>query len=153
MLALSDDGTMVRFTATDLREPPSTAGRLQLERRDVGDQKARREVVRELARMQLDAPRRRERADGVEAMEVAALRDEIEEHPCHACPERKRHHHFAERAARLTKDVAGIDRRVKRRTATLSRRFERVLSVLEALGYVDDWTLTSKGETLTRVYN
>ena len=153
VLALGDDGTMVRFTPADLRHPPTTSGHLAMDRVDVRDQKSRRDIVKQLARMQLDSPRRRERAEGVTSIEAATLRDEIEEHPCHVCPERKRHHHFAERAARLEKDIGGIDRRVKRRTATLSRRFERVLSVLEALGYVDDWALTEKGDTLTRVYN
>ena len=153
VLALGDDGTMVRFTPADLRHPPTTSGHLAMDRVDVRDQHSRRDIVKQLARMQLDAPRRRERAEGASSMEAAALREEIEGHPCHACPELKRHHHFAERAARLEKDIGGIDRRVKRRTATLSRRFERVLSVLEALGYVDEWTLTEKGETLTRVYN
>ena len=44
-------------------------------------------------------------------------------------------------------------RRVGRRTGTLARRFDQVLEVLEHLGYVKDWALTDKGETLTRVYN
>ena len=38
------------------------------------------------------------------------------------------------------------------RTETLARQFDRVLSVLRALGYVDDWELTVKGRTLTRIY-
>jgi ATP-dependent RNA helicase HelY len=35
----------------------------------------------------------------------------------------------------------------------LARRFRQVLDVLKSLGYVADWSLTSKGERLTGVYN
>jgi ATP-dependent RNA helicase HelY len=74
-------------------------------------------------------------------------------HPCHNCPELGRHLLFADRAARLEREIASIERRVDRRSGTLAARFDRVLSILEELGYVDRWTLTTKGETLTGVYN
>jgi ATP-dependent RNA helicase HelY len=45
-----------------------------------------------------------------------------------------------------------VDRRIKLRTETLARRFDRVLAVLGALGYVDGWSLTDKGGRLTRIY-
>jgi ATP-dependent RNA helicase HelY len=85
--------------------------------------------------------------------EVLALREELRAHPCHKCPEIGRHLHFADRAARLRKEISGIDRRVNRRTGTLSRRFDEVVGVLEELGYVDAWRLTEKGEMLSKVYN
>jgi ATP-dependent RNA helicase HelY len=53
----------------------------------------------------------------------------------------------------LEKEIAGVDRRVRRRTGTLARRFELVLEILEELDYVKTWTLTSKGEVLKGVYN
>ena len=79
--------------------------------------------------------------------------DRIESHPCHACPERRRHLHFAKRAARLSREIESIDRRIRRRTTTLARRFDLVLEVLEERGYVRGWELTEKGEFLRRVYN
>ena len=51
-----------------------------------------------------------------------------------------------------TQQIAGVDRRIKIRTETLARRFDRVLAVLEQLGYVEGWTLTDKGRRLTRLY-
>jgi ATP-dependent RNA helicase HelY len=48
--------------------------------------------------------------------------------------------------------VAGLDRRIRSRTETLGRQFERVLAVLEALDYVHGFTLTEKGERLRRIY-
>jgi ATP-dependent RNA helicase HelY len=45
-----------------------------------------------------------------------------------------------------------VERRIQIRTETLARQFDRVLAVLEALGYVEGWTITPKGRTLARIY-
>ena len=59
---------------------------------------------------------------------------------------------YAERAEGVERKVSGADRRIRVRTETLARQFDRVLAVLEALDYVDGWTLSDKGRTLTRIY-
>ena len=46
----------------------------------------------------------------------------------------------------------GVERRIRTRTETLARQFDRVLGVLDDLGYVRDWALTDKGRRLTRIY-
>ena len=155
VLLLSEERSLIRFSPADFRDPPQPVAQLSLPRGfQPRDLKSRRELGRALARIDTEAPRPRERArDLLEPPEVAALRDEVELHPCHDCPERKRHIHYAERAARLERDLESIDRRMRKRTGTLARRFDQVLGVLEQLGYVKDWSLTNKGETLTRVYN
>ena len=43
---------------------------------------------------------------------------------------------------------SGIERRIRGRTESLARQFDRVLRVLEAWGYVDGWSLTDAGEQL-----
>src|SRR5206468_5416483 len=48
--------------------------------------------------------------------------------------------------------ITGVERRIRVRTETLARRFDRVLAVLGDLGYVEGWSLTPKGRTLTRIY-
>jgi ATP-dependent RNA helicase HelY len=155
VLAISDRRSMARFAPADFRDPPVSVGRVRLPQGfDVRNPRSRREVVRRLSEIQDRERAPRERASSiVDSPEAVSLREEIEDHPCHDCPEKKRHLHFAERAARLEREIAGLDRRIKRRTGTLARRFEQVLSVLEGLGYVESWVLTPKGETLTRVYN
>jgi ATP-dependent RNA helicase HelY len=157
VLAISDRRSMARFAPADFKEPPVSLGRVPLPRGfDVRNPRSRREVVRRLSEVQdrERAPRAPSSGSSVaDTPEAVSLREEIEDHPCHSCSEKKRHFHFAERAARLQREIAGLDRRIKRRTGTLARRFEQVLSVLEGLGYVEDWVLTVKGETLTRVYN
>ena len=66
--------------------------------------------------------------------------------------DRKKHEHWAERASKIERDLAGLDRRIRSRTETLGKQFDRVVAVLEELGYVDDFTLTEKGERLRRIY-
>ncbi|MDQ3619458.1 MAG: DEAD/DEAH box helicase [Actinomycetota bacterium] len=153
VLALSEERSMVRFAPVDFREPPRPVGRLRLPKGfHTRDAHARRKVARDLADLKPGPPARVEglRAESSEMEELASR---LERHPCSECPDLSRHIHFAERATRLEKEVQGIARRIGRRTQTLARRFERVLEVLEHLGYVERWTLTNKGEILSRVYN
>jgi ATP-dependent RNA helicase HelY len=44
-------------------------------------------------------------------------------------------------------------REVRSRTESLARRFDRVLRLLEAWGYLDGWALTPRGEVLARTYH
>jgi ATP-dependent RNA helicase HelY len=61
----------------------------------------------------------------------------------------------AGQAARLAREVTEIEERVRGKTQTLARDFDRILGVLEALGYVDvaGWGLTSHGELLARIFH
>ena len=152
VLALSDTRSMMRLAPNDFRDPPLERGRIELPKGfHLRDPKARRHLARKLADLELKAlrPPRDENRDA----ELAALDRAIGSHPVHDCPELGRHLHFADRAARLEKEISTTDRRIRRRSGTLARRFELVLEVLERFRYVDRWVLTSKGETLRAVYN
>jgi ATP-dependent RNA helicase HelY len=48
--------------------------------------------------------------------------------------------------------VEGQERRIRTRTDSLARQFDRVLAVLEELGYVRGFELTERGTRLTRIY-
>jgi ATP-dependent RNA helicase HelY len=153
VLALSEERSMVRFAPADFGEPPRRVGKLKLPKGfHTRDAHARRKLARELADVKPSPPVRVE-VDRGSGSEIETLAEQLEQHPCGECPDLSRHMHFAERATRLEKEVRGIERRIGRRTQTLARRFERVLEVLEHLDYVDRWTLTHKGEILSRVYN
>ena len=45
-----------------------------------------------------------------------------------------------------------MERRIRSRTETLARQFDRVLRVLQELLYVDGFALTERGKRLTRIY-
>jgi ATP-dependent RNA helicase HelY len=154
VLVLSESRSMTRLAPADFKEPPHPVARLDLPRGwRVRDPQLRRDVAHRLSVLKVppaSRPQARERGD---SKELKSLRRSVENHPCHKCPELGRHMHFADRAARLEKELKSIDRRISRRTGTLARRFEKVLEILEHLGYVAAWTLTTKGEHLARIYN
>jgi ATP-dependent RNA helicase HelY len=154
VLALSPERTLFRFGPSDFREPPVPIGRIAVSKGfHVRDARARRQLARRLASLEVMEAPPAVAVTEEEPDEVRALRAAIVDHPCRTCPELGRHMHFAERATRLEREIKGIDRRVGRRTGTLARRFDQVLGVLEHLGYVDTWALTPRGEVLARVYN
>ena len=153
VLAVSEDRSLIRFARADFKEPPVATGHLTFPEgfrpRDPG---SRKELARRLrAARVLEPPP----GDGSPraSKEERQIRRRVEAHPCHKCPERDRHMHFAQRAARLEREIAGLERRINRRTGTLARRFETVLAILAELGYVREWELTAKGTLLTGIYN
>jgi ATP-dependent RNA helicase HelY len=74
-------------------------------------------------------------------------------HPVASCPDAAIHVRAAERAERLARDVERQEQRIRGRTESLARQFDRVLRVLEAWGYVDGWALTDRGGRLARIYH
>ena len=156
VFAISERRTMERFSPADFRVPPVPIATIRVPHTfDTRDSAARRTVAQRLKSVEADpdAPPESGRDVAERTKEEKALRKSIESHPVHDCPELHRHLHFAQRAERLQQEISSIDRRVGRRSGTLARRFDQVLEVLEALGYVEEWALTDKGDTLTRVYN
>jgi ATP-dependent RNA helicase HelY len=152
---LTDDRTFLRLAPHDFSDPPSALTRIQLPRSGSSrSARYRRDVAATLTALHVRPPRRgRPRAADPEVERRAASLDaEARAHPCHACPELRTHERWAERADKLSAQIAGVDRRIKLRTETLARRFDRVLGVLAELGYVEGWTLTDKGHRLTRIY-
>jgi ATP-dependent RNA helicase HelY len=74
-------------------------------------------------------------------------------HPVSTCPDAARHVRALDRADRFTRDIDRLERRIRGRTESLARQFDRVLRVLETWGYVDGWALTDNGERLRRLYH
>jgi ATP-dependent RNA helicase HelY len=88
-----------------------------------------------------------------EGADLTHVRRRMRLHPCHRCQDRERHEQWAERASRLVREIDGLRRRVRGHTETLSRKFERVLEVLQDHGYVEGFELTPKGAMLAKIYN
>jgi ATP-dependent RNA helicase HelY len=74
-------------------------------------------------------------------------------HPVASCPDLRRHTRAAERAERLARDAERLERRIRGRSESLARQFDRVLRVMEAWGYVQGWALTAEGRQLARIYH
>jgi len=74
-------------------------------------------------------------------------------HPVSSCPELKDHLQAASRAERLARQVDSLQAQVVSRSGSLARQFDRVLTLLEAWGYVRGWSLTEAGTRLARIYH
>ncbi len=142
VLALTSRRDLVQLRPRDFREPPAVVGTIELPRpfapKSVG---FRRELAETLRRVKLqperpprpvdDEPPRRSGSGG--SRDRARLR-------------------AVASIERLERDIERLERRIRARTDTLARQFDRVLRVLEARGYVDDWKLTAGGRRLARLY-
>jgi ATP-dependent RNA helicase HelY len=74
-------------------------------------------------------------------------------HPVADCPDRDAHLRSAAQADRVARELEDLQRQVRGRTESLARRFDRVLRLLEAWGYLDGWALTEAGQVLARTYH
>ncbi|MGI8427555.1 MAG: DEAD/DEAH box helicase [Actinomycetota bacterium] len=161
ILALTANRRFARLGLNDFAQPPTIAGNLEsaLKAEELAshgkprlDGQSRRRLAQALDQMDLGGNSIASEQSPQES-EAMALRAAVLGHPCHPCPDRERHAQWAERAVRLDRENSGLKKKVRARTETLSRRFEKILRVLAEYGYVDDFNLTSKGWRLARIYN
>ena len=91
---------------------------------------------------------------GGEDDDLVALRKQLRQHPCHACPDREEHARWAERRARLERDTQALREKVSSRTGSLARTFDRVCALLEdARLPAPTATVTDAGRTLSRIWS
>jgi ATP-dependent RNA helicase HelY len=154
VLVLTEDRRVRRVAVRDLGGAPVRVGKVAMPRQlSPKSPRFKSYVARALADMdppQVQRPRRRRSA--ASDPELIALRAELRAHPVHGCPDLGEHEKWMLRHDQLAKEQRTLEERVRRRTGSLVRTFDRVLEVLGSLGYVDGFALTPKGETLRRVY-
>jgi ATP-dependent RNA helicase HelY len=134
---------------TRMRVPKTFNQRSAQQRRDLAA--SLREHAAELPPELVRRPRR-QRAAAADDAEIARLRAAIRRHPCHGCDQREDHARWAERYHRLHRETEQLERRIRGRTHTIARTFDRVCAVLDELGYTSGDTVTPRGRTLRRIY-
>ena len=151
---VTQDRQSFRASARDFDEVPTVLTRLALPRAgSPGSARYRRDVAAKLVTLHVRAPKpSRSRVSARVEREALTLEEQAAVHPCHGCPDLPRHERWARRASELEGKLNGIDRRIRTRTETLARQFERVLGVLDELGYVRDFEIQAKGRMLARIY-
>ncbi|WP_250008005.1 RNA helicase [Actinoplanes sp. M2I2] len=99
--------------------------------------------------------RRRSRGgDTGEDAEIALLKMQMRQHPCHACPDREDHARWAERRHRLQRDTDALRDKVAGRTGSLARTFDEVCAVLADRGYLTETgDVTETGRMLGRIWS
>lgn len=151
---LAQDRHAFRLSTKDFEEPPVVLAKVPLPRSgSIRSARIRRDLAARLVALDVRPPRRQRSAPDIRVEREAAGYERLAaEHPCHACPERTTHERWAVRASQLEQQIRGLERRIRTRTETLARRFDRVLAVLEELGYVRDFQVTDRGVLLARIY-
>jgi ATP-dependent RNA helicase HelY len=151
-----------RLSLVDFDRPVRALTRMKVPRSfNPRNAQSRRELainlVRRAGSLDPGAPSRRGRGGapaGVpEEAEIGRIRAELRRHPCHQCEDRESHARWADRHAKLRREVDALRRRIESRTNTVARQFDRVCDVLTSLGYLDpDDRVTDHGRRLMRVY-
>jgi ATP-dependent RNA helicase HelY len=151
---LAQDRKFFRLSVRDFEEAPIVLTKIPLPRSgSARSARFRRDLAARLVALDVRAPKQaRDRLDARAQREAARLEELASRHPCHACPDRPTHERWAVLASQLEQRLGGIERRIKTRTETLARQFERVLGVLEELGYVREFAILPKGDVLSRIY-
>src|SRR5262245_9886950 len=153
VLGLTEGRDLGRLNADDFDETPKPVGQIELPVPYAPRNSAfRRDVADRLRRVRV----RGARGDGgqrdPETARVSELEAQLAEHAVAADRRRDARLEAAAAADRLERDVARLERRVHGRSESLARQFDRVLRVLEAWGYVEDWSLTEPGSLLAYLY-
>jgi ATP-dependent RNA helicase HelY len=158
-LVLSVSGQVKRLTVLDFPAPVEPIERIRIPKWfSARTPQHRRDLAADLRETYGEdgrAPGRSREGGGDrdEDAEIARLREELRQHPCHGCDQREDHARWAERYHRLERETTGLRRRVENRSQVIARTFDRVCAVLEQLGYLDGGTVTDEGRLLGRIYN
>jgi ATP-dependent RNA helicase HelY len=156
-VVVTADRQLKRLSAADFSSPIEPLGRVRIPRNfNSRSPQSRRDLVSSLRNLDLDPASGRgtkQRAAAADDAEIARLRAAIRHHPCQRCPDREHHARWAERYDRLRRDTDALERRMKGRTGTLGRTFDKVCDVLERLRYLDGDTITPAGRSLARLYS
>ena len=84
--------------------------------------------------------------------ELADYRRGLRQHPCHSCNDREAHARIAERADRLIRENESLIARVESRTNVIAKTFDRIIEVLNLLGYLSGDQVTDSGKMLSKIY-
>jgi len=150
---LTQSRRIVRLGPNDFPDPPEVVTRIPPPRGSVRSKRVQRDLAARMATLEFRPPKhRRERLDQKAMARARELEERAEQHPCHACPDRAAHERWAVRASALEREISGLDRRIRAKTETVARQFDRVLRVLDELGYVQGFSIRPKGDMLARIY-
>ena len=150
VLAVTSHRKVVRLGADDLRGTPTRLGTVELPRPfQPKDPRFLAEVATRLRAIDTELP---EAGDPAFEHPLDLLEARVREHPVASDPALTHRLRAAAGIERLEREITRLTRRIVGRGDSLARTFDRVLDLLEAWRYVDDWSLTPAGEMLARMY-
>ena len=137
-------GDVVALSADDFFEPPRQMGQVQLpEHYEPTGHRFQKSVAERLASARIVSSR------GGEVWNE----DERATHPVEDDPELEDRLKAATQAERVARELEELRQRMRGRSQSVARDFDRVLALLQRWGYVDGWKLTDAGSTLARTFH
>jgi ATP-dependent RNA helicase HelY len=131
--------------ADDFDAPPAVLGRIELPEHAPNSSDFHRVVAQRLDNARLSRAGRdsepRRRGDGRFG------------HPVEDDPDLGERLKAAAHAERLQREIDDLRSRVRSRSQSIARDFDRVLAILVERGYVDGWSLTDAGRMLARIFH
>jgi ATP-dependent RNA helicase HelY len=153
---LLEDKQVRRLSTVEFPTEVEALGRVKVPKNfNPRSPQARRDLASSLRALDLpsNGARPRSRSGAADDETIARLRRELRSHPCHGCAEREDHARWAERQEKLRRDTEVLRQKVHGRTGSIARTFDRVVALLESLGYVAGDSVTATGRQLQQVYN
>ena len=150
--AITSRRMLVTLSPPDFLQPPHALAHLDLPTPYAPN---RQSFQRDVARM-VEKARLKGGADGADDGTGGRRRTgrrELDRHPVARDPDLDRRLAAAAQAERVAREVRDLEERIRGTVESLARRFDAVLRVLEAWGYLDSWRLTASGEVLARVFH
>src|SRR5699024_5006695 len=131
----------------DVPSPPAVIDTLRLPRQDtLGSGKVRKDTASALrqrlagqdddARAEVRRRAKRSPSTAATDQELLALREDLAAHPCADCPDLASHLRWVGRWRRTRGELEGVQRRIRGRTSSLARQFDRLTALLVELGYL-----------------
>jgi ATP-dependent RNA helicase HelY len=156
-LVLTANHHVKRLSVTDFPVPVTPIDRIRIPNWfSARSAKHRRDLAatvrNKLAGRDLGQPPRDGRPAAGEDAQIASLRRQLRQHPCHSCPDREQHARQAEKQLRLEREAETLERRVAGRSHVIARTFDRVCALLEQLGYLHGDAVTDEGRRLAGLY-
>jgi ATP-dependent RNA helicase HelY len=147
------DGDRLTLGADDVAEPPVRLGRVEMPAPYAPNNRAFQHKLADEVRRARLAPKPTRSDAAPDASNRVPAPAPLADHPVHDCPDRDRHLRALSQLDRARRELSDMRREVRSRTESLARRFDRVLRLLEAWGYLDGWGLTPRGGVLARTYH
>lgn len=151
---VTDSARARRVTADDLPSDAAILGRIKTgnARSPKGRSDAAARIREFVGGRMKQAPRRRARRETSDPA-LDTLKARLRSHPCHRCPDIGAHAAMGRRWQRAKADEVRLLERIETSTGTIAAGFDRLVSFLDSLGYLEDDSPTRWGTILRKIYN
>jgi ATP-dependent RNA helicase HelY len=134
----------IQLSADDFDLPPTAIGRIELPADHASNRHdAQKLIVTRLGQAEVLPHGRRGRRPDMDPLD----------HPVQDDPDLDHRLKAAASAERLSREIDELRQRMRGRSQSISRDFDRVLRILDNWGYVDGWSLTDAGDILARTFH